>query len=256
MSELDWIERHRAAWRVKPGLRWFYRHEIFRRLDAYLPAGRLLEIGTGPGFLKSHLGGRAVSIDVTAHSGVDVAADAHSLPFPDRTFAGLVAVDVTHHLQRPGEAIREMARVVEPGGCICLIEPWDGGIGSFFYRWLHHEDYIRLPDPWAGDGLRKKSPMSGNTWIPRAALVSGIGGRLERVAPDLTLSSLETFGFLSYVLTGGFQGWRFPEIFIRGAVTVERSLPSAVRSWLALRCLYVLDRVATDSGCGPPVSHL
>lgn len=54
------------------------------------------------------------------HMHVD--ADA-PLPFFDNKFAAVFANHVIEHLQDPWAAIREMLRVCEPGGVVCLITP-------------------------------------------------------------------------------------------------------------------------------------
>jgi SAM-dependent methyltransferase len=48
--------------------------------------------------------------------------DVHSLPYPDRYFDGVRSERVLQHLDDPDTAIREMARVLRPGGRMCLID--------------------------------------------------------------------------------------------------------------------------------------
>jgi SAM-dependent methyltransferase len=91
---------------------------------------RVLEIGCGTGcdllqFMKN--GARATGVDVTdrhlelarARIGpfADVQkADARSLPFRDATFDYVYSHGVLHHIAEPDRVVREILRVLKPGG--------------------------------------------------------------------------------------------------------------------------------------------
>jgi SAM-dependent methyltransferase len=53
-------------------------------------------------------------------------ADGRALPYPDRTFDRAYALSVVEHIENEGDtrAIREMARVLKPGGRLCLTVPF------------------------------------------------------------------------------------------------------------------------------------
>ncbi len=103
--------------------------------------GPVLEVGTGKGQLAIALARRGfavTSVDVdaaeqeltallAAEAGVAPRltlrlADAAALPFADGVFAGAAMMDVLHHLDDPWPALREMARVVRPGGWLLLAD--------------------------------------------------------------------------------------------------------------------------------------
>jgi len=52
-----------------------------------------------------------------------VVADAHSLPFPSESFDGAWADRTFQHLADPLAALRELVRVVRPGGRIVIADP-------------------------------------------------------------------------------------------------------------------------------------
>lgn len=58
-------------------------------------------------------------------------ADAQNLPFSDRQFDRTVHTCLLHHLREPERALREMRRVVRPGGVVSIYLPNDPG---FIYR--------------------------------------------------------------------------------------------------------------------------
>lgn len=119
-----------ASWREGP-------EAVYRRLaDALvaecpvpLAGARVLDLGSGTGVASD--AARAAGASIIA---VDLAwamlrqrfperppgtvGNALALPFPDASFAAVVAAFCINHFPRPDEALVECARVIEPGGCI------------------------------------------------------------------------------------------------------------------------------------------
>lgn len=61
-----------------------------------------------------------VGLDVEPGDGVDVVADAHTLPFEDHAFDVVLCAEVLEHLYSPERAVAEMHRVLKPGGLLVL----------------------------------------------------------------------------------------------------------------------------------------
>ena len=109
------------------------------------PGARALDVGCGVGQVVARLnsaGFEAYGVDVSepniarARQFSDRCAlyDGKRLPFPDRRFASAGALNVLEHVDEPEDFIRELARVVEPGGKIVLSSP-------NFFRVLGFRDY-------------------------------------------------------------------------------------------------------------------
>ncbi len=111
-------------------------HHLRRLRQAFgdLDGRRILEVGCGAGHLLEVLeaeGAHAVGLDVnppaveaadTSRAAVTL-ADAARLPFSDGAFDALVSVHTIEHLPALDAALREMVRVVRPGGRLLLIYP-------------------------------------------------------------------------------------------------------------------------------------
>jgi ubiquinone/menaquinone biosynthesis C-methylase UbiE len=95
----------------------------------------ILDLGGGTGQLGAGvaavLGTQAVIADATPQMLVRVAANPHvsvtlasaqALPFPDGHFDALICSDAFHHFRNQDEAVREMARVVRPGGGVLILD--------------------------------------------------------------------------------------------------------------------------------------
>ena len=91
----------------------------------------LLDVGCGGGFLSNALAEKdftVTGVDISADSLLVAArhdrtgraryvhGDAYALPFPDRSFAIVTAMDFLEHVEDPARAIREISRVLQPGG--------------------------------------------------------------------------------------------------------------------------------------------
>ncbi len=164
-----------------------------RRLDALLaarPGERVLEIGPGTGLQALHVAGRlgaAGRLDIvdvqqpmldhvmrraaarTTGPIVPARADARHLPFGDGSFDAAYLVTVLGEIPDPAAAVREIGRVLKPGGRLV--------VGEFFDR--HYVPLVTLlgyandaglrPSAWLGPPLayfakfEPSSAMSGDS---------------------------------------------------------------------------------------------
>lgn len=128
---------------------WWYRarSDILRTVFAlHVPAGRVLDVGSADGPSVSWLDEMAdrlpLDIDPTGLVPPAVCGSLQALPFADHSFDGVAAFDVIEHMAHDGAAVREILRVLRPGGVLLATVP------SYQWAWTdfdtlqaHHRRY-------------------------------------------------------------------------------------------------------------------
>ena len=235
---------HRAQWEKKKAVRLLYR-DFHRQLLESCPDGRVLDIGGGTAHIKEFRPD-VVSTDILKFPGIDVVADAHRLPFPDEFFAGVVMLDVLHHLERPIEFLKEASRVLRPGGRLAMIEPAMTTVARRFYDRFHEEPVDMSVDPFAAIAINPdRDPFDANQAMPTLLFATAPAcKRVEQTIPSLRVRSVDWQSLFAYPLSGGFQKWSLmPGALVGAVLGLERRLPAFVRRHLAFRMMVVLERV-------------
>jgi SAM-dependent methyltransferase len=235
---------HRAQWQKKKALRLLYL-DFHRQLLECCPEGRVLDIGGGTAHIKEFRPD-IVSTDILLFPGIDVVADAHRLPFRDEVFAGIVMLDVLHHLERPIEFLREASRVLKPGGRLAMIEPAMTTLARRFYDRVHEEPVDMNADPFAPVAINPdRDPFDANQAIPSLLFATPPSRKLvEQTIPSLRVRSVEWQSLFAYPMSGGFQSWSLiPAALVTPVLAFEKRMPGPVRKHLAFRMMVVLERV-------------
>jgi SAM-dependent methyltransferase len=116
MSYFDWHEQ--------PG----YFRDVTRHFD---PGAALLDVGCGTGWLAEHfsdytgIDGAPEAVAAATERGRNVIAGdvAQPLPFPDGAFDAVVLKDLLEHVPDPVAVVREVRRVLKPGGHVFASSP-------------------------------------------------------------------------------------------------------------------------------------
>ncbi|NPV82682.1 MAG: class I SAM-dependent methyltransferase, partial [Candidatus Aminicenantes bacterium] len=136
-SSLNHMERRKEMYAS-------YGYDIERERQAIIEtaqplSGRILEAGTGKGHFAvalARLGYRLVSFDLSEEQ-LPLAAEnlasqglsdrvelrqenGESLSFPDASFDAVFSVNMVHHLENPFQVLRELNRVLKPGGKLVI----------------------------------------------------------------------------------------------------------------------------------------
>jgi len=202
------LEEYERMYRAEE-THWWYagmRAISFALLDATLAAeparrARILDAGCGTGANLLHLArhGRACGVDISPDAlrrsrerGASVArASLLALPFGDASFDLVTAFDVLYHrwVEDDARAVRELARVLRPGGLLLVREPALGALRGAHDEAVHtRHRYTRaeLTRLLESAGLRLERASYANALLlPFAALRRGLDRVTGRQGSDV-----------------------------------------------------------------------
>lgn len=235
------LAEHKRVWDAKPALRTIYA-DYYRRIVAACEPGTTLEIGGGTGNLKSYRD-EVVATDLVLSRWVDAAADAQQLPFADAAFTNIVGVDVLHHIENVPSFLAEAVRVLRPGGRLVLLEPAITPLSWIFFKLFHPEPVVMSQDPLAEPTADpNRQPFDANQAIP-TLLAGRDRKRLQSRLPELELTTVQRFSFLTYPLSGGFRPWCLvPARFAPRAIALEERLVPLFGRLAAFRLFLVFTK--------------
>jgi SAM-dependent methyltransferase len=203
---------------------WWYASTRRLLQDLLTPAlrdgGLMLDAGAGTGatgaWLEDH--GTLVAADFEeqalrlygeAHPrSLRAVSDVNRLPFADGSFSAALCVTVLCHqsIPDPTAAVAELARVVQPGGVVCLLEPGVRRLRRAHDRVTHTGRRFSLADlreHAAGAGLQVERATGAYTFLVPAAAAKAVLER-GRTSSDLDVQP----GGLGGVLGAAARGER------------------------------------------------
>lgn len=99
------------------------RPQIPRTLALLPPGARVCDVGAGGRRITPDI----VTVDAFPGPGVDIAGDIHALPIPDNSFDCVFCTGTLEHVRDPATAVRELLRILKPGGIVHVDVPFIQG---------------------------------------------------------------------------------------------------------------------------------
>lgn len=130
------------------------REVMVSRLGTVSRDGLIIDVGCSSGYLLEDLRdamrhARLVGVDLVMsglrkashnQTGAAVAqADVCDLPFADAVAEAVVSANLLEHVPDDGAALREMYRILRPGGRAVLVVPMGPGTFDYYDRFLQHQ---------------------------------------------------------------------------------------------------------------------
>ena len=134
---------------------------VMRELQG-IHGGRVLEVGCGRGEFAVWLAAQRPDFEITAMdfsaAAIEIAreracacgcqvtfeqGDAEAIPFPDASFDIVISCECMEHVPSPPKMARELARVLKPGGRLCLTTPsqLNGTMLAWAHAWVTGRPY-------------------------------------------------------------------------------------------------------------------
>lgn len=223
MNKLDdqkTVLLHKTLIENKHILRKIYESFYHEFKDTKIPRGKVLELGSGGGFIKKIIP-RSITSDVVKGPGIDKVFLAEKMPFKNNTLSAIFMLNVFHHIKNPTKALREMERCLKKGGKIVMIEPYNSVWSKFVYTNFHHE----LFDPTLGWKVPGKGRLSdANDALPWIVFVRD-RRKFESKFPNLRIDQVIPHTPFLYILSGGLSRKQLiPSFFYRTILYMERIL--------------------------------
>jgi SAM-dependent methyltransferase len=248
VNELDEAAIERLIARLESRAKDSVFARLFDKYAAQLalpPSAKVLEVGCGTGAMMRFLAqrgdfsGKAFGVDHSL-SFIEAAirfaqdenvgdrlefhvGDAHSLDFPAETFDAVIAHTLISHVTDPAAVLREMARVIRPGGIAAI---FDGDYASLTYAFPDHDFGRQMDAALAIAAFNNPRVMRD----------------LPRLLPELGLNLTAAWGDVVVEIGSGSYFRSFAETYVP-YVTRAGLLPTeSVEAWLAAQ------RRAMDDG--------
>jgi len=233
------IQLHRDLWEQKPALRQAYKrfHSAIAQRLSWVP-GETLELGSGIGTIKDTIPD-CVTSDLFPNPWLDRTENAYQLSVEDGSLANLILFDVFHHLEFPGDAMKEFRRALAPEGRLLIFEPAMSPLGQLVYGLLH-------PEPLGyGKPVKWTSPDSGREEKYFAAQAQATRVFLNKEVSDWEdewiLVAARQLVSMQYFASGGFKSSSPVPENLRTAVAAADQALELFSNLLAARTLLVLE---------------
>ncbi len=166
-------------------------------------SGKLIEIGSGGGFLKEFIP-EVITTDVIPYKGLDQVMDATQMPFEDSSVRCFFLINTFHHIPDVEKFLSEAQRCLVPGGKIMIVDQHVGMISYFLLKYLHHEGFDQKRVIWSFDSKGPLSDANGAlAWIVFRRDIE----KFKMLYPRLELASYVPHSPLWYWLSGGLKNW-------------------------------------------------
>lgn len=242
MAEI--LLKHRETWNKKKIIRLIYTAWYKMILADLSPVpGKTLELGAGSGNFKEFKPD-VISADIEPCDWLDMAFDAHKMPFENAGVANIVMVDVLHHLSNPVLFLNEACRVLKSGGRLIILEPFPTFFSLIVYRKFHPEPFIFDVDYYSkGNEIEQKDPWDSNQAIAYLLFYKGLGNFNSEFGNKFKMIRRRRMSCVLYPASGGFENKALIPDFMIPPFRLMEFLFIPLRQWFAFRTYIVLEKV-------------
>lgn len=210
---------------------------FYKKIASNISLKPVIEIGSGPGFIKKVLRG-VITTDVIKGPGIDRVVNAEKLPFKSKSIGAIVMLNVFHHIKNPIKALYEFNRCLKPNGKIVMIEPWPTLWSKFIYQNFHNEEF-NVKGSWKVKGTGRLSDANGALpWIVFKRDVR----KFKKLFPHLQIVEIELHTPFKYLVSGNLSKPQLLPVSFYPIVDYFEKLLSPLNKYLALFATIVITK--------------
>jgi SAM-dependent methyltransferase len=151
---------------------------MFELLESLPAFARVLDLGARSGSFESPRGDLTIvrldlEIPAVRRSGAYVSADAARMPFRDAVFDAVISNHSLEHFVEFEATLREIGRVLRPGGALYVAVPDTGTLSDRIYRWIGRGGGHVNPFHAAADVIGPVERLTGLQHSGTRPLISG-----------------------------------------------------------------------------------
>jgi SAM-dependent methyltransferase len=159
-----------------------------RPLKRFLESAEGLVLNIGSGNSPCQVG--VVNVDMMDYENVDIVCDIHYLPFKDNSIDAVMSVAVMEHVREPAVVLKELRRVLKPGGrvfsVIPFMQPFHASPHDYQRYTLPGIEYLHRDFEKVDSGVYS-GPVSGALWAIQEAIASVLSCGSEKLRNLLTI---------------------------------------------------------------------
>lgn len=210
----------------------------FKRNIRNLPEGKIVELGSGGGFIKEIIP-NAITSDIMELENCDLCFSALKMPFKKNSVAAFLMLNVFHHIKDPESALKEMSRCLKKNGKIIMIEPSN----SFLSRTIHKFIKIENFDTSLGWKIRGNRPLSDANQALPFIIFNRDRNIFEKKFPNFKIIKNAYHTPLKYVISGGFSfNQLLPDITFNLVTKLEKIL-KPLNKWFGMFTTIIIKKI-------------
>jgi len=202
---------------------------------------KTLELGSGGGNIKKVIK-ECITSDQFKNENIDRIENIYNINFKKNSISNIILIDVFHHLQFPGLALKEIHRVLIKNGRIIMVEPAMGFIPRIIYKIFHYEpNGFNLKINW--NDTPKKIPSLNQYFAAQSLPWRAFFLKELNLRSKYKIKLIKPFSDFAFLISGGYSYKAFYPKFLYSLIKlIDKILTSISIKIFSARMLIVLEK--------------
>jgi SAM-dependent methyltransferase len=202
---------------------------------------KTLELGSGGGNIKKVIK-ECITSDQFKNDNIDRIENIYKINFKKNSISNIILIDVFHHLQFPGLALKEIHRVLIKNGRIIMVEPAMGFIPRIIYKIFHYEpNGFNLKINW--NNTPKRIPSLNQYFAAQSLPWRAFFLKELNLRSKYKIKLIKPFSDFAFLLSGGYSYKAFYPKFLYSLIKlIDKILTSISIKIFSARMLIVLEK--------------